>query len=152
MITETILKHVFPDNDVIFHKEKSIVALKYPKNNFDEKGYPKGITLTYNQIVKLYSFNDSQPVKFAISSNDFIFQLRFYIESMYLQKGLEFIKEKYIPNEFKYCERTNTLTRYFEPMGKYKQLFDSDEIILLRSYIQSDKINLKFIAYQLNYY
>ena len=152
MITETILKYIFPDNDVIFTKDTSLLTFKYSKSNFDEKGYPKGITLSYDQIIQLVRYNDEQPIKFGISSKEFIYQLRLYISSSYLNRGKDYVNSNYISNGYDFCERTFTLSKYFEPMGTYKELFSSDELILLRSHIQSNRINIKAVAYQLNYY
>lgn len=152
MITETILKYILPDNDIIFTKDKSLLTFKYSKSNFDEKGYPKGIIISYDQIIQLVRYNDDEPIKFAISSKEFVYQLRLYISSNYLNKGKDYINSTYVSNGYQFCERTFTLGKYFEPMGTYKELFSSDELILLRSHIQSDKINIKMVAYQLNYY
>lgn len=153
MITEQILKYVFPENDIIFDKKLSILNIKYPKNNFDEKGYPKGINISYYQIIQLVKYNEGESIKFAMSSQEFIYQLRFRIESLYLaNNGLDFINKNYVEKGFNYCPFSNTMSKYIEPMGSYKELFNSDEIILLKAHIQSDRINCKFVAYQLNYY
>lgn len=153
MITEQNLKYIFPENDVIFTKDKSLLTISYPKANFDEKGYPKGIEINYIQILRLLKYNNGEVIKFAISSKDFIYQLRFWIESLYLvNNGFDYIRKNYISNGFNYCPYSNTLTKYIEPMGTYKELFTSDDIILLKAHIQSDRINMRCAAYQLNYY
>lgn len=153
MITEQVLKYVFQKNDVVFTKSKSLITIKYPKADFDEKGYPKGLTINYNQVILLLKYNDGEPIKFAINSDDFVHQLRYTIESLYLaSNGLDYIRNNYISKGFTYCPQSNTLTKYFEPMGVYKEVFDSDELILLKAHIQSDRINMRFAAYQLNYY
>lgn len=155
MLTEQILKYIFPDNDVIFDRKLSLLNIKYPKQNFDEKGYPKGITITYDQILQLVKYNEGESVRFAISSAEFIYQLRFWISSIYLTDEScksRFINELFTDKGFNYCSLSNDLTKYIEPMGIYKEVFNSDDIILLKAHIQSDRIKLKFGAYQLNYY
>ncbi len=153
MITETNLKQIFPEYEVIFDSTKSLLVFHYKSKDFDEKGYPKGLAISCNQIETLSKLNNDKNIAFALSTKDYIHQLRIYIDSQYLIRNLNYVKNTFCDVEnYSYCSHSETLTKYCESIGTFKSIFSSTQIINLKEVIDSDRIKIRVLCYTLNYY
>lgn len=149
-ITKFQLEKLFPNYNVTFQENNSLLVFHYEKNNIDEKGYPLGIQITFDQIEKLQNLNDGKEIEFALCTKDFIHQVRLFVDTQYFRRNLPYVKELF--KDFSYCPFSDTLTKYMECGGIFKKLFTSSSIINLGDKLETNQIKVRFVCYVLNCY
>lgn len=149
-ITKFQLEKLFPNYNVTFQENNSLLVFHYEKDNVDEKGYPLGIQISFDQIEKLQNLNDDKEIEFALCAKDFIYQIKLYIETQYFRKDLPYVKELF--KDFSYCTFNNVLSKTIECGGIFKKLFTSSSIVNLGDKLDTNQINIKFVCYKLGYY
>lgn len=145
MITKFQLEKLFPNYNVTFQENNSLLVFHYEKNIFSN-----GIEISFDQIEILHNLNSSKEIEFALCAKDLIYQTRLYIETLYFRKNLPFVKELF--QGFDYCPFNNILTKYIECGGIFKKLFTSSSIINLGDKLDTNQIKIRFVCYVLEKY
>ncbi len=149
-VTKFQLEKLFPNHNVTFQENNSLLVFHYEANHLDEKGYPIGVSVSFDQIESLHNLNEGKEVEFALCGKDFIYQIKLYIETQYFRRDLPYVKELF--KDFSYCTFNNVLSKTIECGGIFKKLFTSSSILNLGDKLDTNQINVKFVCYKLGYY
>lgn len=143
MITKFQLEKLFPNYNVTFQENNSLLVFHYEESS-------EGIEITFDQIETLHNLNNGKEIEFALCAKDLIYQTRLYIETQYFRKALPYVKEVF--KGFDYCPFNNILTKYIECGGIFKKLFNSSSIINLGDKLDTNQIKVRFVCYVLERY